>query len=226
MGIRSMSTAVLGLTVALAASGCVDPPIAPDTEATDATEGTFLLASDTTLEEARTGNPMAIRVEPCDPESTECLPCDSPNTDGLRVEPRVGRVRCGAAHSGHCFDERAKVVWSFAGLDATKKYRAVVSYDAGKASGTETADAYCAAGECEDTGPGDKLKVRSKRPKLRGIDNATVTYWSYRIDLFEIVDGNETLIACADPEIIVDPPGGFMPPEESPVDPEEDHAPP
>jgi hypothetical protein len=39
-----------------------------------------------------------------------------------------------------------------------------------------------------------------------------VTYWPYRVDLEEKIGDTWTLIACADPEIIVDPPRGFVPP--------------
>ncbi|HUP25782.1 MAG TPA: hypothetical protein VNB06_22935, partial [Thermoanaerobaculia bacterium] len=161
------------------------------------------------LEEARTADARAIPVTMCTQGNPGCHACRDA-AQGLEVAAQV-TVECRVAHSGQCFDDGAKVQWVFAGLDANKRYTAVVAHESGKATGTPTPDAYCPSG-CRGSGPGDKLEVSSKRPKLRGMSGTDITYWSYGIKLYDGNPEDGTLIACADPEIIVDPPRGFVPP--------------
>lgn len=178
------------------------------------------LAEGATLEGIFNAPAGELKVRACASGEAGCIACDQSDEYGLVVQDKT-RVRCGGANGKFCSDGGARFRWVFEKsdyLDEKKEYHAVVRYTnaAGKLSGTQAyPKTYCrdASGqpsECEDSGPRKRLVVHSGMPELDGAAGGLrAAHWPYRIDLYEIgADDSETLVACADPEIIVDPPRG------------------
>jgi hypothetical protein len=159
-----------------------------------------------------------LDVQPCNAGS-DCIACNEAGKQGLKVQDKT-TVHCKGAAGKFCAHGGAQIRWDFkgGGIQPKSEYRATVRYSSTttKLTAGKTAyqKAYCrdASGDpafCEGSGLGKNLAVFSGLPELAGSAGALeTTYWPHRLDLYEVTESGETLIACADPEIIVDPPGG------------------
>lgn len=162
-----------------------------------------ILAQDVTT--ALTGNPRRLHVRTCDPspDDESCLACDDESKLGLEVREvgggnaEVVRVRCRTPKVGnYCLDRQTFLLWSFKGLDNSIEYRGHIEGE-DKGDGGDTG-VYAP----DDVTEEGNFTMTSGFPFYPG----TSAQWPYRIDLYQVEEsGTETLVACADPLVIIDP---------------------
>ncbi|HVS65532.1 MAG TPA: hypothetical protein VMT85_18745 [Thermoanaerobaculia bacterium] len=170
----------------------------------DGVEGelSFLVQDLTT---ALTGNPRRLHVRTCGPASDgeSCLPCDDESKLGLELREVGGgnadvvRFRCRTPKAGdYCLDRETSLLWSFKKLVNSIEYRGHIEGE-DKGDGGDTG-VYTP----DDVTEEGNFTMTSGFPLYPG----TSAQWPYRIDLYQVEEsGTETLVACADPLVIIDP---------------------
>ena len=147
----------------------------------------------------RVGNGPSIQVRTCtDPTADDCQPCSQAGADGLSFRDPQGnsarRVRVS-------YREGPIVQWRFLQLDGRTPYRAVLAYDPDDTKSPNPeypfADVY---GAFDGTGDGPTFTVSAPQAPAE-----QEKVWPYSVHLYDTTQSPERLVACADPEIIIDP---------------------
>lgn len=151
--------------------------------------------------------PTPILVRPCS-AGDDCQPCAEPEVQGLRFqtpgEQAADRqhVRCSKASGAPRCSEGARIEWRFLQLRSGETYRVVVAYDPNTNKYPVPTPPYVfedVYGTVSGNGSGPTFPVVSP-PPTNG-----QRVWPYSVEVFRTTGGADQLVACADPEIIIDP---------------------
>ena len=168
---------------------------------------TLLVAVGLSLPQRAAGQvspPARIQVQTCS-GGEGCQPCSQAGIAGLSFRTPGNapatrqRVSCGTTGGPRCQDQ-ARVEWMFQGLSAGEYYFVRLAYDPDTAKYPSPtypfADVY---GEIADNAQGPTFTVLSPAPA----EDEKV--WPYSVHLYGTTGGGMDLVACADPEIVIDP---------------------
>jgi hypothetical protein len=203
----SRALAVMSVLLLVSLASCGKGEVAPATEVAAEAEAEAAAAAEPRVEAAAIAlaPPTTIQVGLCQGSEDDCQPCSVGSVEGLSFRTPGGgsatrqTVQCSKGSAPRCQDQ-ARIGWRF-NLPPNRYYRVEFAYDPDTAKYTEDpnrpfADVY---GATTLNVEGPSFTVLSQAPSEAG------RTWPYSVHVYDTSDGEETLLACADPEILIDP---------------------